>query len=53
MNEPPGVKFSYVDQNDRALFLRTELVVFDEAGRILSVSFAMRRIAVDVVYQLL
>jgi hypothetical protein len=48
-----GVKSSYVKLYHGTLFLCTEFIAFDEPNRILSVAFAMRRIAVHVVNEFL
>jgi hypothetical protein len=48
-----SVKFSYVNVNHGGLFLCGEFITFDEPGWILPITLAMRRIAVEVIYQLL
>src|SRR4249920_2813248 len=50
---PENIKFPHIDVNSRAFFLLSEFIACDERGGILSEAFTMRRIAVDVVNELL
>jgi hypothetical protein len=50
---PESVKFPHIDVKDRAFFLFTEFITFDERGGVLPEAFTLRRIAVDVVNEFL
>ena len=50
---PESIKLPHVNANGCATFLFSEFVVFDERGRILPITLAMKRIAFHVVDEFL